>query len=100
MMMATHTVVYRHEAQDMADAHAEGLHAELPREFCPECEGRDLASYPVQPQRSNNKQVSISAIENAINVALLVWGHDNEKLRRVLLTARGDIREALGEART
>lgn len=26
------------EARDMADAHAEGLHEDLPREGCPECE--------------------------------------------------------------
>lgn len=39
--------VSREEARDMADAHAEGLHADLPRDFCPECEGRDLSTYPL-----------------------------------------------------
>lgn len=37
--------VTREQARDMADAHAEGLH-ELPREGCPECEGRELRGYP------------------------------------------------------
>jgi hypothetical protein len=35
----------------MADAHAEGLHADLPREGCPECEGRTLAEYPPARKR-------------------------------------------------
>jgi hypothetical protein len=30
----------------MADAHTEGLHDDLPREGCPDCEGRDLSEYP------------------------------------------------------
>lgn len=28
------------QSRDMASAHAEGLHDELPREFCPECGGQ------------------------------------------------------------
>jgi hypothetical protein len=28
----------KEERQNMIDAHAEGLHDEIPREFCPECE--------------------------------------------------------------
>lgn len=39
--------VTREQARDMADAHAQGLHAESPREFCPECEGRELREYPL-----------------------------------------------------
>jgi hypothetical protein len=41
-------IITREEAEDMVDAHAEGLHSppEIPREGCPECEGRDLRDYP------------------------------------------------------
>jgi hypothetical protein len=39
--------ITREEAINMADAHSEGLHAELPREGCPECEGRPLTDYPL-----------------------------------------------------
>jgi hypothetical protein len=38
--------ITREQAQDMAEAHAQGLHAELPREGCPECEDRPLRDYP------------------------------------------------------
>jgi hypothetical protein len=40
--------ITRSEAQDMAHAHAEGYHSppEMPREGCPECDDRDLSSYP------------------------------------------------------
>jgi hypothetical protein len=38
--------VTREEAQDMAEAHAQGYHHELPREGCPECEDRPLREYP------------------------------------------------------
>jgi hypothetical protein len=38
--------ITRSEAADMAHAHAEGLHADLPREGCPECEERELRDYP------------------------------------------------------
>jgi hypothetical protein len=44
--------IYREQAKDMADAHAEGWHTPpegLPREGCPECEGRDLRDYPPMP---------------------------------------------------
>jgi hypothetical protein len=37
--------ITREEARDMADAHGEGLHAELPRDGCPECTGREFSSY-------------------------------------------------------
>lgn len=29
------------ERANMAEAHTEGLHAEIPREFCPECEANN-----------------------------------------------------------
>lgn len=45
--MFTAIYITRAQAEDMADAHVEGLHDDLPREGCPECEGRDLRSYPV-----------------------------------------------------
>jgi hypothetical protein len=46
----TRREVTREQARDMAEAHAEGLHADAPREFCPECEGRPLSSYPAGDQ--------------------------------------------------
>jgi hypothetical protein len=39
--------VTREQARDMADAHSEGLHSKDPRQFCPDCEGRELSSYPL-----------------------------------------------------
>jgi len=42
--------LYREQAEDMLDAHLEGLHDDLPREGCPECEGRDLKDYPRAPK--------------------------------------------------
>jgi hypothetical protein len=45
--------ITREEAQDMADAHAEGWHSPpdgLPREGCPECEDRPLRDYPTYAQ--------------------------------------------------
>lgn len=38
--------ITREEAQDMSEAHADGLHEEWPREGCPDCEDRPLSSYP------------------------------------------------------
>jgi hypothetical protein len=38
--------VTREEAMDMEDAHAQGLHEETPRDFCPTCTRRELSSYP------------------------------------------------------
>lgn len=38
--------ITREQAEDMAQAHAEGWHADLPREGCPECEDRPLRDYP------------------------------------------------------
>ena len=39
-------MITREEARDMAEAHGEGWHDDLKREGCPECEGRELSSYP------------------------------------------------------
>lgn len=36
----------REDARELADAHGEGLHAEAPRDGCPECDRRELSSYP------------------------------------------------------
>jgi hypothetical protein len=41
--------ITREQAEDMAEAHAQGFHTPpdgTPREGCPECEGRPLSSYP------------------------------------------------------
>jgi hypothetical protein len=46
-VMAMNWTITRAEAQDMADAHH--LHEDLPREGCPECEGRELGDYPAHP---------------------------------------------------
>jgi len=40
----------REQARDFSEAHSEGLHDDLPREGCPDCEGRELRSYPTQAQ--------------------------------------------------
>src|SRR4051812_4381536 len=95
------TVVYRDEAVEMSEAHAEGLHSppEIPREGCPERDRRELSSYPPRP-KGDEKAAAIRELKLSINTALIVFGDENLALRRVLLTARGDIREALGEART
>lgn len=49
-------LISREEAEDMADAHAQGLHDELPREGCPECEDRPLRDYPTHAQLSERKR--------------------------------------------
>lgn len=46
-------IITREEAEDMAQAHAEGWHTPpegLPREGCPECEDRPLRDYPTSKQ--------------------------------------------------
>jgi hypothetical protein len=43
----------REQAADMAEAHDRGLHDDLPREDCPECEGRELRSYPRQTEKAD-----------------------------------------------
>lgn len=54
-----------------------------------------------QTQREHRAALpgAISEVESAINNAILLCEHASP-LRRALLTARGDIREAMGEART
>lgn len=96
------TGVTRAQAADMADAHAEGLHAELPREGCPECEGRPLSEYPSGAPEKTPMQSALGDVELALNTALTLAGPErwDPKLRKALLDARGNIREALGEART
>jgi hypothetical protein len=45
--------ITREEAENMSQAHAEGLHTPpegVPREGCPDCEGRELRSYPSYAQ--------------------------------------------------
>jgi hypothetical protein len=39
-------MIIREQARDIAEIHAEGRHADLPRAGCPECENRELSSYP------------------------------------------------------
>jgi hypothetical protein len=39
-------MITREQARDMAEVHAKGWHADLRREGCPECEDRELSSYP------------------------------------------------------
>jgi hypothetical protein len=48
-MSTTANVVTREEAREYEDAHAEGWHTPpdgVPRENCPQCDGRELSSYP------------------------------------------------------
>lgn len=40
-------LITREEAEDMSVAHAEGYHADIPREGCPDCEDRMLVTYPI-----------------------------------------------------
>jgi hypothetical protein len=45
-------VIYRDEAEEMSNAHAEGWHTPPDgqrRDGCPDCEDRPLASYPIRP---------------------------------------------------
>jgi len=50
-------MITREEAQDMSDAHAEGLHDDLKREGCPECDRRELSSYPPAKQERPSAKV-------------------------------------------
>jgi hypothetical protein len=54
---------------------------------------------PTPAQREALRE-SIHDVETSVNCALIVWGKTNPDVRRVLLAFRGDLREALGEART
>lgn len=47
-MRYTRFPVTRQQARDMAEAHAEGFHIEIPRQGCPECEDRELGEYPIE----------------------------------------------------
>jgi hypothetical protein len=107
------TVVTREEARNMVDAHADGLHAELPREFCPACDGRELSSYPthaqVEAQRGapilaetrKGREEALRLFEEACNyMALVFGGEQHDDVRAIVVKARGDVREALGEGRT
>lgn len=40
--------ITREQARDMAEAHAGGMHDELARDGCPECETRELREYPLE----------------------------------------------------
>lgn len=53
-------------------------------------------------EEHDRKRISeaISEVELSINATILVVGDKHEELRKALLKARGDIREAIGEART
>lgn len=46
--------ITREQAEDMSHAHAEGWHAELAREGCPDCEDRPLRDYPVAKDLSTH----------------------------------------------
>lgn len=93
------SVVTREEARNMSSAHADGLHDEAPRQFCPDCEDRPLSSYPSDENVVGS--ALISSIESAINNALIHFTpQQHPQLRKALLDARGNIREAIGEARS
>jgi hypothetical protein len=116
------TVITREEAMDMEDAHGEGLHGETPRDGCPTCQNRDIKSYPTHAEvRARELEVAglstlmahndhlaslkkaapaaLSDFESACNTIALVFPNDSPQ-RRIALQARGDMREANGEART
>lgn len=73
--------------------------------YCQEC-GEPL----VQRPKRNARSEAIAEVELAINSALLVFpvgavlaeegGEQAAAIRKALLDARGNIREAMGEART
>lgn len=51
--------VSREEAIEIDNAHADGWHAEFPREGCPSCDGRRLTSYPTKQQIRDRKVASV-----------------------------------------
>lgn len=55
--------ISREEARDMEEAHAEGLHDELPREGCPMCSGRELRSYPTEAELARSRERRAGAAE-------------------------------------
>lgn len=52
--------ITRAQAEDMMDAHDQGFHTPpegLPREGCPDCEGRELREYPRElPNREDEQR--------------------------------------------
>lgn len=54
------TIISREEARDMKEAHVEGLHDDLPRQFCPECEGKLLSEYPTERQIKEKQDARLS----------------------------------------
>lgn len=97
-------MITREEAQDMSDAHAEGWHSPpdgVKREGCPDCERKELSSYPTAQESQDLMSQAISNIEASINMALILFEPQKHPiLRQTLLRMRGDLREAIGEART
>jgi hypothetical protein len=57
--------IYRDEAAQMDEAHAEGWHEEAPREGCPSCSRRDLSSYPERPPKGKRKRGMTAHYEHA-----------------------------------
>jgi hypothetical protein len=56
---------------------------------------------PLTPVEKHNVTVTLREVESALNEALLAVPVGKQpELRRALLDARGNIREAIGEART
>jgi hypothetical protein len=51
-------------------------------------------------QRQEDKSLAIRDVEENINYALMVWGFDDDAVRRILLTCRTDLRAHLEGATT
>lgn len=62
----------------------------------------DALNEHVEAEKKRKQTISecISEVELAINSTLIALGGWQPELRKVLLEARGNIREAIGEART
>lgn len=71
--------ITREQAEDMAQAHAEGLHAELPREGCPECEDRPLGEYP--RYRHTNATATPESAEAALKAAEAAYRETPKRLQ-------------------
>jgi Ribbon-helix-helix protein, copG family len=99
--MRTTTPITRELARDRALAHAEGLHADLPRAGCPECEGRALREYPTAAEAAARVGPGRPTIGRPINVRLpddlLAWADENARERGS--TRAEFIREALDYVR-
>ena len=101
------TTIYRDEAREMDDAHAE-FHVPpdgTPRDGCPSCDRRELSSYPERPlpdgsegkDANQARSTALSEFESACNTVALVFDKDSDQ-RRVALQARSAMRVANGEA--